>query len=31
MFEISQITAPAGIAKITARHRTISVRSIIDV
>ena len=30
-FETSQITAPAGIAKTTARHSTISVRSISDV
>ena len=27
----SQITAPAGTAKITARHSTISVRSMIEV
>ncbi len=30
-FATNQITAPAGAAKMTARHRTISVRSMIDV
>ena len=31
MFALSQITAPAGAAKTTARHKTINVRSIRDV
>jgi hypothetical protein len=30
-FDSSQIAAPAGRAKITARHSTINVRSMIDV
>ncbi len=30
-FDTSQITAPAGTAKTTARHSTMSVRSITDV